>query len=120
MKAISNPIVEGVIAKHRIDLVGDSGPRLQIETIGWPNAKEASEYAKEAEALFAEVAEAPTADGEESFADWLGQGVDELWISGGTIDQIVFDPDVSHEIKTRVFSDRDSSHAYAAAVCVGR
>lgn len=99
---LGNPTVEGVIAKHVVDTAGESGPTLQVECEGWDDPDVARNYADEAESLWREVADAPTADGEDSFGEWIGSALIEDWLSGGTIDQIVYDEDVPHPIKTRL------------------
>ncbi len=100
---LGNPTVEGVIAKHVVDAVGSNGPTIQIECIDWPDEEYAKRWAEDAERLWREVADAPTADGEDSFAEWIGQSLIEDWLSGGTTDEIVQDLDVDHPIKTRLF-----------------
>lgn len=101
---LSNPTVEGVIAKHVVDVVGEDAPTLSVEPLDWDDDDAAREYADAVERLWREVADAPTADGEDSFADWIGTALVEDWISGGTIDRIVKDDDVDHPIKSRLQS----------------
>jgi capsid protein len=101
---LGNPTVEGVIARHAVDVVGEKGPPLQVECVNWPDEQAAKAWADAAEKLWREVADAPTADGEDSWADWIAQSLAEDWLSGGTTDQIVFDAEVDHPIKTRLHS----------------
>lgn len=102
---LGNPIVEGVIAKHVVDVVGDDAPRLSVVAEwGEENEELAADYSNAFESLWKEVADEPTTDGEDSFGDWIGTALTEDWLSGGTTDRIVSDPDVSHPIRSRLQS----------------
>lgn len=101
---LGNPIVEGVIARHVVDTVGDDAPALSVDCEDWEDEKAATAYATAVESIWREVADEPTTDGESSLADWIGTALAEDWLSGGTTDLLESDPDVKHPIKTRLQS----------------
>lgn len=94
-EASTNAIVEGMIATHMVDLVGEDGPRLQLRT-------KDKAYAKKAEKIWRGWWAMPDINGQLSGPDMLRMWVRLLWLSGEYLAQKVVDPDARGPVKQRL------------------
>ncbi len=81
-EAHNNPLVEGVISTHCVDLVGRDGPSLQVQT-------DDEAYNEALEALWRKWWLQPTLNPQVAGADLLRLWVRGLWINGEFLAQIV-------------------------------
>lgn len=96
-EAANNPMVEGVIHTHAVDIVGSDGPALQV--LGGPKS-----YGDKLEELWRQWWAMPDVAGQMSGADFLQQWVRMLWCCGEWLAQIVTDNGADEPIKTRLLS----------------
>lgn len=94
-EARRNPTVEGVIKSHAGDVVGDQGPRVQLQT-------DDDAWNTRAEEIWKEVANEIDAAGTLSLGEWLRQDMYQSWVTGDMLCQVVDDPDAETFVKTRV------------------
>lgn len=79
----NNPMLAGVVETYVTDMVGDSGPQLQV-------LSDDEDYNTAAEDLWANAFwPQVTADGKLSGVDWLKQSLRLFWAAGENFDQIV-------------------------------
>ena len=83
-----NGIVAGMVATHVTDIVGESGPSLQVEARDNDDTM-ARRYADELENVWREWFQSPDVNEELSGADFLDLDVNMLWRRGESLTQIV-------------------------------
>lgn len=83
----NNGIVKGMVRTHRVDLIGDNGPQLQVISNG-PGAKR---YSNSLEQIFQDWWEVPDVNGVLGGADILVQWVNMLWKRGEFVCQMLDD-----------------------------
>ena len=84
----NNSFLAGVVETHKTDVVGASGPALQVQS-------DNEAYNRAMEEVWAEWWEQPELTGQMSGVDCLQQDVGMLWMCGEFIDQIVTDAESS-------------------------
>ena len=95
LEARRNPTVEGVIKSHGNDVVGPTGPVLQMKT-------DDDLWNSEAEDIWKEYCQSVDASGKLTLGEWLRQDMYQSWVTGDMLCQIVDDPSVNSPIKTRI------------------
>lgn len=85
-EARRNPTITGVIETYIIDMIGEIGPTLQIQT-------DDAKFNDEAEAYWNNWWANPDLNGELSGVEWLAMCIRLLWTCGEHLTQIVGDPD---------------------------
>jgi len=96
-EAANNPIVEGVIFSHGVDLVGSQGPTLQV-------VSDSDQYNDALEQLYTDWAQMPDINGRLSMADLLNQSVKLWWTKGEHVWQKVTADVGDDEISLRLLS----------------
>lgn len=94
----NNPIVEGMISTHATDLIGHSGPTLQVQYEG-----EDREYEEQLEAAWLTWWEDVDRNGEVSGSDMLEQWIRMWWLTGEMLAQIVTEGE-GDEAKTKLLN----------------
>ena len=94
-EAYNNPIVEGVIKTHTIDLIGESGPTLQVMS-------ESAAYNRALQELWADWWAAPETSDEMSGVDLLEQFNWSSWTRGPILAQIVTDQFAPTRVRQRL------------------
>lgn len=84
-EAANNPYVEGVIGTHAVDIVGEDGPSLQVNS-------ENTEYNNQLESLWNWWTSHCDINGEMSLADFMRRDFRSMWTMGEFIHQFVNDP----------------------------
>jgi lambda family phage portal protein len=90
-----NPTLEGVITTHAIDIVGESGPSLNVQSAD-------PQYNARLEEFVRDWFRAPEASGQISIAGVLSLWVRALWIDGEFLGRFVTDPAQDGPITTRL------------------
>lgn len=124
-EATTNPIIEGIIDTHAIDIVGPNGPQwlvsprdVQLLEGNKALKDEFGRYASAAEEVLQDWFSAPHLNGELTGPEMLEQDIWHQWTCGNSIIQVVNDSDISkREISLRwqeihperVFKDSVSS-----------
>lgn len=80
----NNPIVEGLVTTHAVDVVGSEGPSLEV-------VSDDDQYNQELQDLFAEWAQMCDYNGELSLVDILQLWVRQQWTAGSLLGQEVTD-----------------------------
>lgn len=94
-EAETNPLVMGVIETHVTDLVGDTGPRLQVES-------DNPDYNEWLEAVWSAFWAEPDIEGELSGVEVLQLWVRMLWKAGAYLYRTLDDPFVSSDVRLRL------------------
>lgn len=90
-----NPIVEGVINTHVIDVVGPQGPALQV-------ISENRQFADAFEAAWKDWWGSPDINGVWSGVDFLDNAIRSQWTDGEYIVQETYDPAIRREVSYRL------------------
>lgn len=84
-EAANNPLIAGVIFTHAVDIVGHSGPTLQVDSND-------NEYNRALETAWRNWFDMPDAGGTRSGVDLLRQWTSALWTSGEFVEQFTTGP----------------------------
>ena len=93
--ALNDPIVKGMVKTYQDDIVGPTGPALQVQS-------DDEVFNKALEEVWADWWQRPDVNGVLSGADILGLSMKSLWTAGDYLWQIVTDRGAGTEIKTRI------------------
>lgn len=103
-EAARNPMVAGAIKTHQDDLIGDSGPTLQIEVLDDDYPSPAA-YAAALEAVWRRWFDDPDASGQRNGVDVLKQWVRQrYWTAGEYVEQFVTVERVDSPITMRLLA----------------
>ncbi len=94
-EARNSSIVDSTIDTHARDVVGHSGPKIQVE--GYSDS-----WNKKAEEVIAEWGADCSADGSLDIGAWLRGDVRDIWTRGDALCQYVYDQDSTTSIKTKI------------------
>lgn len=93
----NNGILEGMVATHTLDLIGITGPTLQLLTSN-------TIWATKAEKIWADWAVMPDYNGQMALVDFLHQDNRLTWDCGEFLNQMVTDPTARGPVKLRLLA----------------
>lgn len=109
-EASNNPIVEGVIETHAIDVVGTNGPTLQVQS-------KSKRFNKRLEEAVAKWWKSPDIAGQLSMPEILRLWIRQLWTCGEFLSLIVSNPDspIAAQVGVQVVDPRRLATPIGAA-----
>lgn len=96
-EASNNPDVEGIINTHIVDVIGETGPALQV-------LSKKSTYNAKLEQLWRDWWAMPDINGELAGVDLLQQWWRSLWTCGEFLGQILYDKKSKDAVRLRLYS----------------
>ncbi|HBF33128.1 TPA: hypothetical protein DDW35_01065 [Candidatus Sumerlaeota bacterium] len=93
----NNPILEGIVRTHQIDVVGANGPTLQVQS-------ENTTYNEARERVWRNWWKTPDAQERRSGVDILRQWIYMLWACGESLEQLVTVKDAKGPVKLRLLA----------------
>lgn len=97
LEIAKNPYVEGVIQTHIIDICGENGPTLQVQS-------DDDDYNAALEALWREWFAMPDINGQLTGVDFLRLNIRSCWPNGEFVNQKVTDPGAVGGVKLRLMA----------------